>query len=420
MGLPTIAFAAGAVAAAAAACSVMQFIRRRRRRVLVVGSINVDLFQRIKASKINFNGKAVDISAIKGMTLPASSFVANATISQHLKEAGLACEKGKEEQLVLSMNGPFDQKTGGKGANTAAAVAQTYACEWFGNLGLKTAEQNKSILRDLDSYGGVERARSAIIPDVPTGTAYILIFEDNDNAIILLGGANQAWPDRPLLEDGKKGKLKEAVNDCCALMLQREVPDYVNVVAAKLASAQGTPVFMDVGGTDAPLDPALMPYISVIAPNETELEFISGSKTRKEGKVQGPLVRKAVAALKAKFADAGNPNVEVLVTLGEYGSVYFGPNWSLENSAANETRMGRFGLTTYDGEPRDTTGAGDAFRGSFVAARYGECRSLCESMKWAAAAASLSVEVEGAMPSMPSRSQISTRFQQPLVATSDL
>ena len=27
----------------------------------------------------------------------------------------------------------------------------------------------------------------------PTGTAYILLFDDNDNAIALLGGANQAW-----------------------------------------------------------------------------------------------------------------------------------------------------------------------------------------------------------------------------------
>lgn len=48
-----------------------------------------------------------------------------------------------------------------------------------------------------------------------------------------------------------------------------QVPDHVNVVTAKLAQQAGTPVFMDVGGTDAPLDPTLMPFISVIAPNES-------------------------------------------------------------------------------------------------------------------------------------------------------
>jgi hypothetical protein len=34
---------------------------------------------------------------------------------------------------------------------------------------------------------------------------------------------------------------------------------YVNVVIAKKAKALGKPVFMDVGGTDAPLDKELMP-----------------------------------------------------------------------------------------------------------------------------------------------------------------
>ena len=56
-------------------------------------------------------------------------------------------------------------------------------------------------------------------------------------------------------------------------------------------------------------------------------------------------------------------------------------------------------------------GAGDCFRGSFVAARYGERRGVEEAMRWAAAAASLAVEVEGAMPSMPSRAAIAARAQ---------
>ena len=38
---------------------------------------------------------------------------------------------------------------------------------------------------------------------------------------------------------------------------------YVNVVIGKLAQAMGKPVFMDVGGTDAALDLALMPYLTV-------------------------------------------------------------------------------------------------------------------------------------------------------------
>ena len=71
--------------------------------------------------------------------------------------------------------------------------------------------------------------------------------------------------------------------------------------------------------------------------------------------------------------------------------------------------MGVFALGTPDGKAVDTTGAGDCFRGSYVAARYSECKSVPEAMRWASAAGSLSVEVAGAMPSMPSREDIARR-----------
>ena len=219
----------------------------------------------------------------------------------------------------------------------------------------------------------------------PTGTAYILLFDDNDNAIVLLGGANQTWPAAADLER-VGGRLHSAVAQAVVVMLQREVPPHVNLAAAKLGRALGVPVFMDVGGTDAPLDEALMPYLDVVAPNESELAFISGVETRRDdGSCDLMLVRLAVAALRTKFALQGHLKVEVLVTLGAQGSIHFG--------TIRETRMGRFALHTADGKPRDTTGAGDCYRGSYAGMRYGEGRSISEAMRWAAAAAACSVEV---------------------------
>ena len=219
----------------------------------------------------------------------------------------------------------------------------------------------------------------------PTGTAYILLFDDNDNAIVLLGGANQTWPAAADLER-VGGRLHCAVAQAVVVMLQREVPPHVNLAAAKLGRALGVPVFMDVGGTDAPLDEALMPYLDVVAPNESELAFISGVETRRDdGSCDLMLVRLAVAALRTKFALQGHLKVEVLVTLGAQGSIHFG--------TIRETRMGRFALHTADGKPRDTTGAGDCYRGSYAGMRYGEGRSISEAMRWAAAAAACSVEV---------------------------
>jgi hypothetical protein len=111
---------AGAVVACTAA-AVMVYARWRRRRreqhqrrVLVVGSINVDLYQRTVAGAIRFSGKPVDVRPLKGMTLPASSFVAHPKMAS---QPGVASRyvAGEEEAFLLTMDGPFEQKTGGKG-----------------------------------------------------------------------------------------------------------------------------------------------------------------------------------------------------------------------------------------------------------------------------------------------------------------
>jgi ribokinase len=251
-----------------------------------------------------------------------------------------------------------------------------------------------------------------VLDKVPTGTAYIMLYHDRDNCIVLLGGANQQWPTAAEVTE----QLREPMTESAVVMLQREVPECVNVAAASLAHSLGKPVFMDVGGTDAPLDRLLLPHIDLISPNEAELSDISGvDTTGDEGSVSMILVRQAVAALKEQLSGAGNPRAEVLVTLGSLGAVHFCSEWANGGNVdsagllAGETRSGCFRLATHDGRPRDTTGAGDCFRGSFAAARYVERRSLEESMRWAAAAASLAIEAEGALTSMPSRDRIEKR-----------
>ena len=151
---------AGAVVACTAA-AVLAYARWRRqrreqrqRRVLVVGSINVDLYQRTDAGAVRFGGKPVDVRPLKGMTLPASSFVAHPKMAS---QPGVASRyaPGEEEAFLLTMDGPFEQKTGGKGANAAAAAAQTFACELYGNLGSASAAENGALTRDLATFGGV-------------------------------------------------------------------------------------------------------------------------------------------------------------------------------------------------------------------------------------------------------------------------
>ena len=87
----------------------------------------------------------------------------------------------------------------------------------------------------------------------PTGTAYILQFEDNDNAIVLVGGANQDWPGLASLLGGNEGSgLRAAIGRSSAVMLQREVPDHVNVAVAGCVSAYNRSPLMSASLTVCP------------------------------------------------------------------------------------------------------------------------------------------------------------------------
>lgn len=50
--------------------------------------------------------------------------------------------------------------------------------------------------------------------------------------------------------------------------MQREIPEYVNVIAAKIAREAGTLVILDMGGRDELLSHELIHYIDIISPNE--------------------------------------------------------------------------------------------------------------------------------------------------------
>ena len=145
--------------------------------MLVVGSINVDLYQRTKGGAVTF-AKAGEHPAHQGHD-------AAGDILPGQSEDEAKAAPGGEEAFVLTMDGPFEQKTGGKGANAAAAAAQTFACDFLGNMGEASAKENKALLRDLAAFGQVGTQYLETLQGKPTGTAYILLFDDNDNAILL-------------------------------------------------------------------------------------------------------------------------------------------------------------------------------------------------------------------------------------------
>lgn len=131
-------------------------------------------------------------------------------------------------------------------------------------------------------------------------------------------------------------------------MLQREVPDDVNLYAVKLAKELGVEVIFDVGGSDAEFKNDLIHYIDIISPNETELERILGYKV--ENIRDEDVIRKALGELRSKH---NNEKLKLLLKLGKHGSLFIDENNNLYRQNAVDVP----GMKIVD-----TTGAGIVFK----------------------------------------------------------
>jgi ribokinase len=118
---------------------------------------------------------------------------------------------------------------GGKGANQAAcggrlALGPTYLVARVGD------DANGRLLEGaLADAGGVRTDRVARAADAPSGHAVVMLMPDGQNSIIIVGGANmEGWAAGIGSED------LELIRKAGVLLLQREIPDWVNAQAAQV------------------------------------------------------------------------------------------------------------------------------------------------------------------------------------------
>ena len=292
---------------------------------------------------------------------------------------------------TLAASGGGHYLPGGKGANQAAAAARLgHATALIGQVGSDGAGE---LLRGALAEAGVELGLLSTTAAAPTGQAIILLQPGGENSIIIVAGANAAWSAPPL-------SALAALADCgCCLLLQREIPDSVNLAAARAAHAAGVTVVLDAGGADGPLDPELLACVSILSPNETELSRLVGlPTTERGGEPSEPLVLAAAAALQSQGVGT------VLVKLGANGSMLVppAPGAPLRQPALHAQSV------------VDTTGAGDCFTAAFAVALT-EGLSSAEALRFASAAACICVQRLGAMPSLPSRGEVDALLaSQPL------
>jgi len=156
-----------------------------------------------------------------------------------------------------------------------------------------------------DSNVGVKYAK--LLEGVGTGEAYILSLRNGDNSIVIVGGSNTTYdPNMTELDP----VWRDAIQTSEILVLQREIPEFVNVIAARVAKEAGTLVILDVGGRDEPLSDELLNYLDIISPNETELERVIHTKITSPENLDSEII-----TFLGKY-----PSIKVLLKQGENGS----------------------------------------------------------------------------------------------------
>ncbi len=271
----------------------------------------------------------------------------------------------------------FDLGWGGKGANQAVAArlcgAAVAMVARVGNdlFGPATVANFQA--------QGIDATHVRILDGTSSGVAPIFVESSGQNRIIVVKGAN----DRLLPADVDEAHDVLEAADC--IVLQFEIPLQTVYHAVAFARQRGIRCIVNPAPAQ-PVDLAALAGVDYFMPNETEAETITGMPVRS--------VDDAAACARHLVAQGMK---RVVVTLGEKGAL-------LAHEGGTEL-VPPFAVAT-----RDTTGAGDAFVGSF-AVFLGEGFPEREALARANLYAALSTMNVGTQKSFVTRERFEQEWQ---------
>lgn len=270
------------------------------------------------------------------------------------------------------LGGEFTMAAGGKGANQAVAAARAGGRVRF------VARVGDDMFggRALQGFGRDDIDVTHVRRDEgeTSGVALIFVAADGQNSIAVAPGANGRLSPEDVRE------ARRAIVSATVVVMSLETPIETVSAAAQIASSAGVPVILNPAPARE-LDAELLQRVSILTPNESEATLLTGVRVEGEDGAEY-----AARSLLSRGVDT------VLITLGASGTF-------VASGEICERIPG------YRVEPVDSTAAGDVFNGSLAVA-LAEKQPLMDAVRFANAAAALSVTRMGAQPSAPSRAEI--------------
>ncbi|MDX1302136.1 ribokinase [Photobacterium sp.] len=261
---------------------------------------------------------------------------------------------------------------GGKGANQAVAAARLGAdIAFIASVGDDSFGHS---MLETFANEGINTEAVMIEENMPTGIAMIQVAATGENSICISAEANGC------LTPARIKPHHKLIADADTLLMQLETPIETIEAAAQVAKSAGTQVVLNPAPAQ-PLSDDLLKLVDMITPNETEAELLTGIKVTDMASAQ-----QAADVLHAKGIKL------VMITLGSQGV------WVSQNGNGRQVEGFRV-------EATDTTAAGDTFNGALLTGLQ-EGRKLDEAIRFAHAAAAISVTRMGAQTSIPHRAEV--------------